>query len=105
MGRAVNVLSIIMEGLEINLQESNFRDHIAIYKGSRYIGIIVEFSKDKFTKMSPVFSLKFYNGSLIMQLETYSSTKKGEELNANKTIVFFSKNAKRKAFLYGNVKS
>ena len=66
MSRAVNVLFIIIEGLEINLQELNFGDHIAIYKGNRYVGIIVEFSKDEFTKMLPVFSLKFYNGSLIM---------------------------------------
>ena len=49
MSRAVNVLFIIMEGLEINLQEPNFRDYIAIYKGNRYVGIIVEFSKDEFT--------------------------------------------------------
>ena len=64
MSQAVNVLFIIMEGLEINLQEPNFRDHIAIYKGNRYVGIIAEFSKDEFTKMLPVFSLKFYNGSM-----------------------------------------
>ena len=48
MSQAVNVLFIIMEGLEINLQEPNFRDHIAIYKGNRYVGIIVEFLKDEF---------------------------------------------------------
>ena len=68
MSRAVNALFIIiMDGLEINLQEQNFRDHIAIYKGNRYVGIIVEFSKDEFiefTKMSPVFSLKFYDGNM-----------------------------------------
>ena len=67
MSRAVNVLFIIIEGLEINLQEPNFRDYIAIYKGNRYVGIIVEFSKDEFiefTKMSPVFSLKFYDGNM-----------------------------------------
>ena len=39
MSRAVNVLFIIIEGLEINLQELNFGDHIAIYKGNRYVGI------------------------------------------------------------------
>ena len=56
-----------MEGLEINLQESNFRDHIAIYKGSRYIGIIVEFSKEEFTKMLQVFSLKFYDARYVVK--------------------------------------
>ena len=54
MSRAVNVLFIIMEGLEINLQEPKFRDHITINKGNRYVDIIVEFLKDEFTKMLQV---------------------------------------------------